>query len=769
MIPENIAREHLLAAITQIDKEGIPPRQDSRIYDLEYQGRRYPPKLVIRKANILANGEELWDFGGGREANDFLESRGFQIVNTNDDTDLATVLRAAFRNIWHCAESGKWNLIREANLLSFDRFDPNRDYRKEPVKEGGGKKTINPWVRDLKTGDLIFILDKYHYYGIAIAQSEYDPVGPFLQVEEQKWPAIRLRFLHALTNGVDLQFSNIKRPSTFSRIDASGFNLERTLDILRNNQPDAIQSLLDYLEIAGGHNTDNQTREMNPHSLNTILYGPPGTGKTYHTVKKALEILEETDLQWDDRKAVKARYDQRVTEGRIVFTTFHQSMSYEDFIEGIKPKMSDEDDVNGLNYRIEDGIFKQLAVRGKYAYYRKRSIGKRETSKEEKFEMAYESILSDFREKLTQNEEIILETRSGTSVQVTDVSDKGNIWLGHTNSSTKKQYIVSKTRLRKLFLYFPSLNDIHNIDKDFRAVIGGSNATTYWAVLNHLFERVSHTPSEKINDSFPELIDYEEIRSAVEDFTVSKEMVNTLSAEPFVLIIDEINRGNIAQIFGELITLIEEDKRLGKEEALTVTLPYSKAPFGVPPNLYIIGTMNTADRSVEALDTALRRRFSFEEMPPRPELPDLAHEVVPGVFAHDLLRTINQRLEKLLDRDHQIGHSYFLGVSSMEALLDVFYRKVIPLLQEYFFGDYGKIGLVLGKGFVRKKEWDNKSDGFADFPDYGNGSDFDDREVYEIINYQARPHPDYKLSIGDKSVEMDFEKAVKLLMKQPIA
>jgi 5-methylcytosine-specific restriction protein B len=217
----------------------------------------------------------------------------------------------------------------------------------------------------------------------------------------------------------------------------------------------------------------------------------------------------------------------------------------------------------------------------------------------------------------------------------------------------------------------------------------------------------------------------------------------------YALFIDEINRGNISQIFGELITLIEEDKRIGKSEELYVTLPYSKEKFGVPSNLYIIGTMNTADRSVEAIDTALRRRFSFEEMPPRYDLEGLQYNVN-GISAWEILKTINARIESLIDRDHAIGHAYFLKKDE-EAIMDSFYRNIIPLLQEYFFGDYGKIGLVLGKGFVRVKDETVK---FAHF-NY-EGFDFDPKETYEIIDYRK------------DNDQQGFLKAISMLMNRSV-
>ena len=229
-----------------------------------------------------------------------------------------------------------------------------------------------------------------------------------------------------------------------------------------------------------------------------------------------------------------------------------------------------------------------------------------------------------------------------------------------------------------------------------------------------------------------------------------------------VIFLDEINRCNVSSVFGELITLIEEDKRLGKEnEIADITLPYSQDDFGVPANLFIIGTMNTADRSVEALDTALRRRFSFEEMPPLYDLKELDYSIS-DYKAADILKTINTRIEKLLDKDHVIGHSYFLNKNN-ESIVESFYKNIIPLLQEYFFGDYGKIGLILGKGFIKLKEYEKETAVFADF-DTDTANDFDDRNVYEIIDY--RKVKDYKLTVNKTVLDMNFEEAIQVLMNK---
>lgn len=222
---------------------------------------------------------------------------------------------------------------------------------------------------------------------------------------------------------------------------------------------------------------------------------------------------------------------------------------------------------------------------------------------------------------------------------------------------------------------------------------------------------------------------------------ISDRAKNDLSNN-YVIIIDEINRGNISKIFGELITLIEPTKRLFTvpvEHPQKVTLPYSKRVFGVPKNLYILGTMNTADRSVEALDSALRRRFSFQEVLPEPELINKVlgeKSIFNGINLKDVLKRINYRIEKLIDRDHTIGHAYFLKLKEAEdfktGLVDVFCDNIMPLLQEYFYNDYPKIGLVLGQGFVQVLDNDKKEVRFAEFEAEGS-DDFMERELYRLV------------------------------------
>lgn len=438
------------------------------------------------------------------------------------------------------------------------------------------------------------------------------------------------------------------------------------------------------------------------HPLNVILYGPPGTGKTYSTVDHSLAIIEQKHVELyegEERSELRERFNALLAAKRIEMVTFHQSMSYEDFIEGIKPRT--DEDTGELSYAIEDGIFKRMAVEAAFEYVLE-DKGRAGTSLA--FSDLFDTYVEDVADQLEQGKAVEIPLRGGGKITVTEVSSHNNLYLKHDDG--KRHYTVSKSRTEKLFAAYPDLESIPNIYKDFRRIIGGSNASAYWAVLNQLKQRAkTQTIAKAAEPHAPSTVAYEDKVRAVELIDWQEPELRKVDARPYVLVIDEINRGNIAGIFGELITLIETDKRAGAGEGAPATLPYSKLPFTVPPNLYIIGTMNTADRSVEALDTALRRRFSFVEMQAKVDKIEPAEGL--DVDLRKLLTAINGRLERLLDKDHHIGHSYFMSIEAAEdperELRRVFKNKVLPLLEEYFYGDPRKVGAVLGKAWVKPR------------------------------------------------------------------
>lgn len=409
-------------------------------------------------------------------------------------------------------------------------------------------------------------------------------------------------------------------------------------------------------------------------SLNQILYGPPGTGKTYHTIDKALEILGE-NLESRDEK--KAKFDEYVKNGQIVFTTFHQSYGYEEFVEGIKPMINNEANSQEIQYEIKDGVFKELCEKANKNYF---------LSNKNKNEIDLDKLIFEFANYINQNfinkgDEFPLENKVNIKKILLNSKDEYRSFLlgGSIKSPQrltidiiKRDYLDFKNRK---ILSFKDIKPKYDSQSDYHG-----NAIYYFMFYNKLKE-------------------FENIQN--EKFKIKKENLNS-----YMIIIDEINRGNISKIFGELITLIEPSKRIGEKEELKVRLPYSGDAFGVPKNVYILGTMNTADRSITSLDTALRRRFEFVEMMPDPSV---LSDNCKDVNLQELLKAINTRIEYLLDREKTIGHAFFIGVENLEDLKKVFQNKIIPLLQEYFYNDYALISAVLNdNGMIEKCEKDDK-------------------------------------------------------------
>ncbi|HIH2141955.1 TPA: AAA family ATPase [Campylobacter jejuni] len=388
--------------------------------------------------------------------------------------------------------------------------------------------------------------------------------------------------------------------------------------------------------------------------LNQILYGSPGTGKTYHTIDKALEILGKNLESRDDKKA---KFDEYVKKGQIVFTTFHQSYGYEEFVEGIKPRIDSKENSKEIEYEIKDGIFKELCKKA-LDNYKVSLLTQEEFVKSEDLENKIEIFLDE----LVDQQKFIEKIQSG-GFKLEEYNEKYRIITDDTNANLYLNLEIFKTLLE-------------NKDK----IINGRSIKQ---ILNNKHRR-------QIDSYYFQLVKL--FKEREQDYKVDNNPSEKPELKPYIIIIDEINRGNVSKIFGELITLIEPSKRIGEKEELKVTLPYSGEKFGVPKNVYIIGTMNTADRSITSLDTALRRRFEFVEM--MPDVSKLSMDCE-GINLQELLKAINTRIEYLLDREKTIGHAFFVSVENLEDLKKVFQNKIIPLLQEYFYNDYALINAVL--------------------------------------------------------------------------
>ena len=553
-------------------------------------------------------------------------------------------------------------------------------------------------------------------------------------------------------------------------------------------------------------------------ALNQILFGPPGTGKTYATVEAALEVLDPGCLceQRHNRSELKRRFDELVQQDRIRFVTFHQSFSYEDFVEGLR---ATTDEASGqLRYEVVDGVFKSLCEAAA-AKVTQQAEAPTELGQRRIWKMSlgntlgedasiYQECLAGGYVLLGYGDAIdfagcssrllvqarfadagVMPTNPSTDYGITSVTafvakmkvgdlivvSDGNFKFraigevtGDYQFKPHAEFEDGYAQLRPvkwLRQYQPSLPHTELLKGQFsqmtlyelrdptldreklQVLLGAASATAMYtpgqvfgrdykvvrasadllelkkpngnllpfsmSLLIELAEAVRQgkitlqdirekTAIDKLPGSTlePYLVNgYNNILAPLVEHLVGQDaraVPADFGADARVLIIDEINRGNISRIFGELITLIEESKRAGANEALSVVLPYSKQRFSVPSNLYLIGTMNTADRSLAGLDIALRRRFVFREMPPRPELLDDVE--VEGINIGRLLRVMNQRIEVLLDRDHCLGHAYFMPLradASLARLETIFRNQILPLLQEYFFEDWQRIAWVL--------------------------------------------------------------------------
>lgn len=380
---------------------------------------------------------------------------------------------------------------------------------------------------------------------------------------------------------------------------------------------------------------DNKKGAILNTPLNQILYGPPGTGKTYNTVLEAAKIVtgDET-INYD--KALQV-FNENLNN-QIEFITFHQNYSYEDFIQGLRP---DTENGKDLSFEKKDGIFKRIADRA----LKNLEAANNPASAKKDFDVVFQELIQPLNDGDVEELEIKMKK---SSFYITEVGEKSIEFRKNIGDSN---HTLSINTLRKMY------------DKGENDIILGGLQPYYNPILELLLVK-------------------------------GKSQVTTVERKNYVIIIDEINRANISRVFGELITLIEEDKRSHGKIPMRVTLP-SGDSFIVPSNLYIIGTMNTADKSISLLDIALRRRFEFVPMYPKTN--------IEGVNSPTVLETINTEIIKRKGHDFTIGHAYFMGENySLEKTIN---NKVIPLLLEYFMNDEKEVATILKAADIEVTGW----------------------------------------------------------------
>lgn len=424
----------------------------------------------------------------------------------------------------------------------------------------------------------------------------------------------------------------------------------------------------------------------------------------------ALKRYEEF-LMWLDYDKIREKFNEYKDSGRIEFITFHQSYSYEEFVEGIKPDL--DKNCNDIRYTLNDGIFKIICKNAKQIKTDKKS-NKIDFTKTRIFKMSLGANWDgeDIYNYCLNNNVVALGW--GGDEDFSNCNDA---------SDFKKVDNTWGAKAVEIFKNWMRIGDIiliSNGNSNIKAIAQITGNYEY-----HNDTEIKYCQFRNVNwlysgEDIPvsKFYDKKLSQQAIYGFYSAKKEgqpdynstintnilneiitgnINKIEEQPYVLIIDEINRGNISKIFGELITLIEDDKRSN----FSVRLPYSQTLFTVPKNLYIIGTMNTSDRSIATIDIALRRRFTFI-----PKMPD--KNLVRDKFnMKDAFKNLNKKIRILLDEDHQIGHSYFMNIETITDLKETWANKIIPLLNEYFYGDWTKLKLLI-PGFISENQIEDK-------------------------------------------------------------
>lgn len=671
---DQITKQHVLDAVDKIEREGILLKSSTR-FDVVINGKSYPPKEVMRYANLIANGTMDWPYSGGETTNKYLRKFEFEIKSKSLTVkEIASVIRKEFSNVWRCADSWRWNEMKDSGLLTFAWLDKETNYLEIDFSTlTRGSRAIYPWVNELSVGDLIFVMGKNTFDGICVAESEYDFNGPVLNLSGYgEKPAIRVQYIYKLEHPASHNLETHNNPATFAEIDKYSFGLEKIIDFLSTSHPKAIDNLLNFINsMADRKLIEEERAELN---LNTIIYGPPGTGKTY-------KINQYKETYFTDRGVVKSSDDfLKETVNAYPFWKVlgavlganGASMSVSEILNSplIKAKINpDAKTPRNTVWRILQSYADSAS-----------------TDMDEK----YKGPIQLFNKSNDSKWSILIDKRD----ELADIVDQELLDIAANPVQQPVQRETFKTRYN--FITFHQKYSYEDFIEGIKPLLRSEDAEEQAGELQ--FELKKGVFYNSCLEAL-RLVGYDSFEAcnqdAVENRFAKFEKAKSNPSMQFALFIDEINRANISAVFGELITLLEEDKRIGADNEMWINLPYSHEKFSVPGNLFVIGTMNTADRSIALLDIALRRRFEFKSLYP---------DYIESEWWASLLKSINQAIYNWKKNpDFFIGHAFFINKPEADST-KILNTRIIPLLYEYCQGNAATVKSILSEAGVALKQ-----------------------------------------------------------------